>query len=198
VYPREGGGHLKFGGTRYKLLARFGDIPEADEWIFSLDKRGWCLQESILPRRRLLLNGNEMLWQCQQEKYCECGHVYLAEDVKNKSRMAYARNSKFFDQYALPKSYEHWRALVEEYSDRYLTQKTDKLSAISGLAKSTAGCRPKALISSKGGMLVAAIQDHSALKYPPATIWQGCGNKNLFTTWHGLREPPKIEFKSPK
>ncbi|KAH8786754.1 heterokaryon incompatibility protein-domain-containing protein, partial [Hyaloscypha sp. PMI_1271] len=109
--------------------------PREGEWIFSLDKRGWCLQESILPRRRLLLNGSEMLWQCQQEKYCECGHVYLAEDVKNKSRMVSTSHSEFFDQYARPKSYEHWRALVEEYSDRYLTQKTDKLSAISGLAK---------------------------------------------------------------
>jgi hypothetical protein len=152
VYPREGGGyfrdisrpcesplkgdgHFEFGGTRSKLLARFGDTPQPGEWIFSLDKRGWCLQESILPRRRLLLNGSEMLWQCQQEKYCECGHVYLAEDVKNRSRMVFACNSKFFDQYARPKSYEHWRALVEEYSDRYLTQKADRLSAISGLAK---------------------------------------------------------------
>lgn len=133
--PLKSDGHFEFGGTRYKLFARFGDVPEADKWIFSLDKRGWCLQESILPRRRLCFNGSEMLWQCEQEKYCECGHVLWTKDVKSNFRETGANGSKAFNQYARPKSYEHWRVLVEEYSDRYLTQKMDKLSAISGLAK---------------------------------------------------------------
>lgn len=131
-YRLENDGHYEFGGTRYKLFARFGHVPD---WTCSLDKRGWCLQESILPQRRLCFSGSEMLWQCEQEKYCECGHVCWTRNVKSKFRGAAPNMSQPFDQYVRPKNYEHWRVLVEEYSDRYLTQKVDKLSAMSGLAK---------------------------------------------------------------
>lgn len=41
----------------------------------SLDKRGWCLQESLLPNRRLCFNGDEMIWECLCRKICECGHI---------------------------------------------------------------------------------------------------------------------------
>ncbi|KAF2195861.1 HET-domain-containing protein [Zopfia rhizophila CBS 207.26] len=40
----------------------------------SLGKRGWCLQESILPTRKLRFNGNEMEWECNRLLFCECGH----------------------------------------------------------------------------------------------------------------------------
>lgn len=42
---------------------------------YSLDKRGWCLQESLLPNRRLSFNGDEMIWECLCRKVCECGHI---------------------------------------------------------------------------------------------------------------------------
>jgi hypothetical protein len=41
----------------------------------SLDKRGWCLQEGLLPNRRLCFDGNEMMWECLRRKICECGHI---------------------------------------------------------------------------------------------------------------------------
>ncbi|RKK75282.1 hypothetical protein BFJ69_g7872 [Fusarium oxysporum] len=98
----------------------------------SLDKRGWCLQESILPSRRLCFNGDEMSWECIGRKICECGHVLWAPDLS----WRYQPNKLPFKR-----PYMDWRALVEEYSSRSLTNKADKLSAISGLAKMIAQAR---------------------------------------------------------
>lgn len=51
-----------------------GAADDKDERC-SLDKRGWCLQESILPNRRLCFNGKEMSWECGSRRTCECGHA---------------------------------------------------------------------------------------------------------------------------
>lgn len=40
----------------------------------SLNGRGWCLQEEVLPNRRLCFNGEEMKWECLCHRMCECGH----------------------------------------------------------------------------------------------------------------------------
>lgn len=54
-----------------KIIAR----PGVNQGIeCSLDKRGWCLQETLLSHRRLCFNGNEMSWECLCRKICECGH----------------------------------------------------------------------------------------------------------------------------
>jgi hypothetical protein len=95
----------------------------------SLDKRGWCFQETILPNRRLCFNGKEMTWECLCRNICECGHVLWAP-----------RDTQFGTLSASIKAgssrpYDDWRAIVEEYTNRSLTKQTDKLSAVSGLAK---------------------------------------------------------------
>jgi hypothetical protein len=141
---------------------------------FTLDKRGWCLQESLLPNRRLCFNGYEMTWECQHRTTCECGHSMnglpdttsigrLGSNIKSVTSTSNLVLSRFHNQKDPAKPYEDvgallleflspvsewfqnpdkptqrhevWRALVEEYSKRSLTQPTDKLNAVSGLAK---------------------------------------------------------------
>jgi hypothetical protein len=41
----------------------------------SLDKRGWCFQEGIMPNRKLIFDSNEMAWECSRRRICECGHL---------------------------------------------------------------------------------------------------------------------------
>lgn len=143
---------LEAGGPRNELFIRPNSLLEGtlnrdrdnpdnklpEEKRCSLDKRGWCLQESILPNRRLCFNGDEMMWKCSHRNICECGHS-LWEQPKTRNRRGRDKgqySDKDEDaQYARPKSYEDWRFLVEEFSDRSLTQQLDKLSALSGMAK---------------------------------------------------------------
>ncbi|KAI1768412.1 HET-domain-containing protein [Hypoxylon sp. FL1150] len=49
----------------------------------SLDKRAWCLQETLLPNRRLCFDGNEMIWECSNCKTCECGHHVWPADASS-------------------------------------------------------------------------------------------------------------------
>lgn len=51
------------------------DYREAYREPYSLETRGWCFQESLLPNRRLCYNGKEMVWECLCRSICECGHI---------------------------------------------------------------------------------------------------------------------------
>jgi hypothetical protein len=127
------------GGPANAIFIRpIGDNPKNSNEKYSLDRRGWCLQESILPVRRLCFNGNEMVWQCAHRQVCECGHALWPFSKYNQTTDLSASLRSGHDGVVwekLIKLYEDWRVLVENYSDRSLTQQMDKLSAISGLAK---------------------------------------------------------------
>lgn len=119
----------------------------------SLDKRGWCLQESIIPNRRLIFSGNEMVWECVQRAICECGHRESDHpryaSLKTGLRKGYRPPGVRGDYWGEPRDIDglypetssfnysnQWRGMVEDYSSRLLTMDTDKLAGISGLAKS--------------------------------------------------------------
>jgi hypothetical protein len=164
-------------GKPTSLFIRYNTTGSDEKVLieFTLDKRGWCLQESLLPNRRLCFNGYEMTWECQNRTTCECGHSMdglpdttsigrLGSNIKSVTSTSNSVLSRFhnekdpanpyddvgalFLEYLSPVSewfkntdsptqrHEVWRAVVEEYSNRRLTQPTDKLGAVSGLAKS--------------------------------------------------------------
>ncbi|KAK0766312.1 hypothetical protein N5P37_000033 [Trichoderma harzianum] len=127
----------------------------------SLDKRGWSLQESLIPTRRLCFNGNEMIWQCLCRTICECGHILWkpqssgfgrlgthlklkrlkADVVLSRPQPAWHTFHKY-DRYDYVRScpgypqnpYKRWRDIVVEYTKRDLILRKDKLNAVSGLA----------------------------------------------------------------
>lgn len=118
--------------TGLPFFVRRGELNRTP---FPLDSRGWCLQESMLPRRQLLYTGEEMVWRCNTHGLCECGHIvgHKFEDGGFDSRYA----SHFLKTaWKTPGQYaETWRKTVEEYSRRSLTNPQDKLAAIAGLAR---------------------------------------------------------------
>lgn len=113
-----------------------------------LDTRGWCLQEEMLPNRRLYIDGNEMTWECCCRSFCECGHI---NQEKGYNGSCYANKLQFVSlkgvlglatqesfgsgYYPSPQKVADWRPLVENYTTRLLTNPDDKLVGISGLAK---------------------------------------------------------------
>lgn len=138
-----------------------GEVWE-DETKRSLDKRGWCLQESLLPSRRLCFNGDEMVWECLCRTICECGHILWKPQPFAFGRLgAYLKSKRLKAEVAIShpqparpwheayhgydykrsgpgypeKPYRRWRDIVVEYSKRSLSLQKDKLSAVSGLAK---------------------------------------------------------------
>lgn len=159
---------VKLRGTSEEVIIR----PEVDRTVeCSLDKRGWCLQETLLPYRRLCFDGNEMTWECSCQKICECGHYVWPNDKMGLiiNELSLAQLGSLLKEMASPSApvpkptvdgsesngrylewltgtincsgrkrperiYELWRRVVSSYSHRSLSQRSDKLIALAGLA----------------------------------------------------------------
>ena len=117
----------------------------------ALSKRGWALQESILPNRILHFAG-EISWECNTHCQCQCRRSdyslvkvqccgilkaraqpsnYAFEEDHDKSReIIYFLSSR-----TVQSVYWAWQTIIEYYTQRQLTNHADKLSALSGLAQ---------------------------------------------------------------
>lgn len=112
---------------------------------FTLNTRGWILQEQILSRRTLIFGKQELHWECSMGEASECFPDSVDPSEKySRSPRARTGNGPLPELMGLSKgellhdSERHrvWALLVYEYSGRRrLTKQSDKLVAISGLAE---------------------------------------------------------------
>lgn len=129
-----------------------------------LGTRAWTLQETLLARRCIGFNQNEIAWECYNAIDCECGastEYSLSEHVSAKNTSQIRRNdwmymvsrsgilgldlvprihcrplSHFAD---IPTTYLEWRQMIiPNYTRRQLTFPGDRLPALAALA-STVG-----------------------------------------------------------
>ncbi|KAE8131924.1 hypothetical protein BDV38DRAFT_275530 [Aspergillus pseudotamarii] len=141
--------------TSTELLMRPGEFKlRSNTERSSLDKQGWCLQESLLPNHRLCYDGKEMIWECLCRQTCECGHVVEPQIPRNTSKdygklgttlkthlpeaePPLGRIDGFIPRHCSPPMipYHRWRDLVTDYSHRSLSKRHDTLRGISALAK---------------------------------------------------------------
>ncbi|KAI0441192.1 heterokaryon incompatibility protein-domain-containing protein [Xylaria telfairii] len=112
-----------------------------------LKKRGWVLQEEILSSRCLSF-GKQMSWRCTASEASETrpvprprrtalsdGRATCEDKLKlwlyAPAQMRDAPREKWFRW----NQYDSWYSVMEEYSIKNLTQVTDHLKAVSGLAE---------------------------------------------------------------
>jgi Heterokaryon incompatibility protein (HET) len=126
----------KDGATR-QLLAFL--LSAKDEEFSTLDRlrreplheRAWAMQERLMARRVLLYCTDEMSFECTEEVISENGvrsferHCNLFQEPG----MAYAQMSRHSANHGL------WYYLLADYGARKLSEPSDKLPAISGLAR---------------------------------------------------------------
>ena len=117
-----------------------------------LDGRGWCLQEYLLSPRLLYFSHWNVEWQCQHGEV-QLVHEDLFGDKKKAPHSATFRlppglfgkatASDVLDKYGRHLGNGEvwdrsrlfmWRQVVEEYSKRGLTVRSDKLPALAGIA----------------------------------------------------------------
>ena len=105
-----------------------------------LNGRGWALQERVLSSRVLIYGTWQLYWECQSRKKWAGGRAGYF--VSGLSELSTAENLQFEDE-----NYEgnvsdeiedtpwtNWTNVVQEYSSRALTEPSDKLPALSGIA----------------------------------------------------------------
>ncbi|KAE8449101.1 hypothetical protein EG329_008484 [Mollisiaceae sp. DMI_Dod_QoI] len=99
-------------------------IARQDE--FPLLMRAWVYQERFLSPRVLHFGSQELIWECMEAAYCECGS-FDSYRSGEKPKMSHAYASRGADRI-------FWN-MIMEYSALKLTKPSDRLPAFSGLAK---------------------------------------------------------------
>lgn len=109
-----------------------------------LETRGWTFQEFLLPSRVLHFGEFDIEWRCKTRLTCECGHL----DVEQAQQSSWHRHH-FIHEAAKPVpgdskgALEWWETVVHSYTSRSLTNPSDKLPALSGLAQLRKQARPE-------------------------------------------------------
>lgn len=109
------------------------DIEENEHW--PLFERGWVLQERLMSPRVVHFFKHEVAWECGQRTLCRCGGI----NPTKKSDYHQALTQSDMSALAV-----QWQQLVQVYSCLHLSFQSDKLPALSGLAKQMAAKRPGA------------------------------------------------------
>jgi hypothetical protein len=132
--PREW--HEEYGDNPYRHR-NYGNHP--------LRTRAWTLQERELSRRNIHFGKDQMLWECRELKASTQlpWHHKKPEDdfeqwpIRNQLSENLAPGGSV-------KMRDRWYELMEDYSFRRLTNETDKLPALSGLAQNFQHVVPQA------------------------------------------------------
>jgi hypothetical protein len=128
--------HARF-SKRLGSTSMKAEMNVVSEHQLPLFKRAWVLQERLLAKRVLHYTSFERIWECNTTQACECG------GISERLGSCYADSGANFKvahcrQMAEPDTAQrmrHWEYLVLHYSRRELTYASDKLVAISGMAR---------------------------------------------------------------
>ena len=107
--------------------------------LFLLLNRAWCYQERCLAPRVLHFTGNELAFECAEMNACECGQPGSRVSSASWTKVKEAFYVKNFDISTISDERERARlerfAIARGFSSLNLTYASDRLPAISGLAK---------------------------------------------------------------
>ncbi|KAK1756396.1 heterokaryon incompatibility protein-domain-containing protein, partial [Echria macrotheca] len=160
---------------------------------FPLDSRGWCLQECMLPKRQLIYTGKEMVWKCNSHHLCECGHIFPGPGDGGCGYTAHslrAADARFGDEV------QWWTRVVENYSDRSLTNLHDKLPAISAVARlATSHLFPPG-VGYFAGLLEEGLPDQ-LLWWRENWLKQRARVDDRMPTWSWASVPGPVKFSHP-
>ena len=119
-------------GTPFTIYARPA-IQHADntkgEKLFPIASRAWCYQEQVLSPRLLYFHYCELKWECMEKTSCECS---LADGIPHDKKEHAKALTQGSDIHSLN---DRWRKMVRSYVELSLTYESDRLPALSGVAK---------------------------------------------------------------
>ncbi|KAJ9659255.1 hypothetical protein H2198_003259 [Neophaeococcomyces mojaviensis] len=136
-----------------KVYASHSWATQHDQLIGPWSKRGWTLQEGLLPSRILFYSSHQIAWKCcrmvrferglQHDPMIEIGRSIADEpggrdfwrfDLFTKFKLLpwYMQSPECHSEHD---KYRIWYDMVEDYSARRVKYTRDRLVAISGLAK---------------------------------------------------------------
>lgn len=104
------------------------DIKSDAHRVSPLCSRGWTFQEQILSPRTLSFNETEVFWEFHEHTACESLPFGTGScDINDRWQIGQLSRMRTLDY--------SWTTVIKEYSKRKLTKNSDKLVAISILAR---------------------------------------------------------------
>jgi hypothetical protein len=98
-------------------------------WSNSTSKRAWCFQETFLSPRSLYFQRNQIYWECRTFQVNES----FPQGLNHSERPS---KGLVTDAEFGPEAFLHgWMSVVYSYAPGQLTQRSDRLIALSGVAK---------------------------------------------------------------
>jgi hypothetical protein len=127
---RDSAGERK-GRLDLTYLSRYDETDILDPgWRSILTSRAWITQERIFSPRKLYFGVEQMYWECGQGRWLERTHSFAV------SKHQVCEDGRSLEANITEKGlWAWWRDFVEQYSRCKLTYETDRLPAISGIAK---------------------------------------------------------------
>lgn len=123
--------------------------PDSDN-NWPLMSRAWVLQEMLLSPRILRFNMHELSWECRGIVTCECSRT------SHKSTTSLIHQLSSHDHSISDEEYlQEWRDIVSSFSGRDITYESDRLPAISAIARK---------FSPVGGRYFAGIWEKDLLR----------------------------------
>jgi hypothetical protein len=110
-----------------------GEIFEIDVLSSPLSKRAWITQERILSPRILHYGKHQVFWECWSSCFAEDGHKF-GQGTRGDRIAPFLR--VLHDNSLTSKDiYRAWLLVIQDYAARKLSRETDKLPALSGMAR---------------------------------------------------------------
>ena len=127
--------------------------------------RAWVLQERFLTARTLHCHAAELVWECEESLLCECGGVddHSSGSTRANARLKSTCAEAFAGQKTVKQAGNLWFDVVSIYSRLKLTNESDRLPALSGLAKRFSDVFHGSYL---GGLWETDL--------PQALLWQAC------------------------
>ncbi|PMD45788.1 HET-domain-containing protein, partial [Hyaloscypha variabilis F] len=146
-----------------------------------LSKRAWTLQEELLASRCIFFTGKELLWKCQSATKCECmqeDNERAKGEIDRKTLWESAKSADSATRYG------EWRSLMAYYSKRNITYESDRLPAISGLARYMQ-------YNGAGEYLAGMWKEDlwESLLWLPRPVWRDVIHDNLASTYRRRASP---------
>ncbi|RDW66365.1 hypothetical protein BP6252_10000 [Coleophoma cylindrospora] len=125
----------------WSALSSTGNFPSRPPG--ALDERGWTFQEQLLSRRLVSITSNGIFWDCLHNSACDRRPTGFLGDFSPKFRDTDDRAFKrlLFDS-SMPLNYQTpadwywlWRRGVQDYTNRGLSNMSDRMIALNGIAK---------------------------------------------------------------
>lgn len=100
--------------------------------MMPLSKRGWVVQERVLPRRTVFFTQKELFWECDERAACENFPDQCPKELYDCDIVIGMKKR--------PSKLENWDEFIRLYTSSDLTMSKDKLIAIAGIAQAVQEC----------------------------------------------------------